>query len=113
MLRTVMTPDTAIAKRRGGWGRCRNGISPISTPARDSPELQRDLAEACPEGHRLSRALREPSPRAYPAAELGARDRGNTRNFRKSSAGIISYAELLRAGNVVDPAIAQFFQNDA
>src|SRR5207245_7517819 len=42
-------------------------------------------------------------------AELGAAI-AEYEKFQEIIGRIISYAELLRAGNVVDPAIAQFFQ---
>jgi len=107
MLRTVMTPDTAIASDAAVGPLPEWDLSDLY-PGCDSPELQRDLAELAPK----ATAFRERCAgrlAGLSGAELGAAI-AEYEKFQEIIGRIISYAELLRAGNVADPAIAQFFQ---
>ncbi len=77
-------------------------------PGRDSPELTRDLAALGTEaaafrGHYQGR-LAELS-----GAELGGAVAEYER-LQETAGRIMSYAELLRAGNIADPEIGRFFQ---
>src|SRR5438552_8655358 len=107
MLRTVMMPDTAIASDAAVGPMPEWDLSDLY-PGRDSPELQRDLAELAPK----ATAFRERCASrlaGLSGAELGAAI-AEYEKLQEIIGRIISYAELLRAGNVVDPVIAQFFQ---
>src|SRR5437588_2336184 len=107
MLRTVMTPDTAIASDAAVGPMPEWDLSDLY-PGRDSPELQRDLAELAPK----AKAFRERCASrlaGFSGAELAA-SVARYERLQEVAGRIMSYAELLRAGNVVDPAIAQFFQ---
>src|SRR5229473_6007492 len=77
-------------------------------PGRDSPELTRDLAElgtqAAAFRARYQRRLGELS-----GAALGAAVEEYER-LQEVAGRIMSYAELMRAGNVADPEIARFYQ---
>src|SRR5229473_3496635 len=77
-------------------------------PGRDSPELNRDLAglgtEAAAFRARYQGRLAELS-----GAELGAAV-GEYERLQEVAGRIVSYAELMRVGNVADPEIARFFQ---
>ncbi len=77
-------------------------------PGRDSPELTRALAglgtEAAAFRSRYQGRLAELS-----GAELGAAV-GEYERLQEVAGRIVSYAELMRAGNVADPEIARFFQ---
>src|SRR5712691_6537102 len=77
-------------------------------PGRDSPELARDLAalgeDAAAFRDRVQGRLAELS-----GAELGAAVAEYER-LQEKSGRIMSYAELLRSGNIADPEIARFFQ---
>src|SRR3954454_23245070 len=76
-------------------------------PGRDSPELRRDL-EALAADAASFRERYETRLPALPGSELGAAVSKYER--RRDIAGrIMSHADLTRAGNVADPAIAQFF----
>src|SRR5438477_9944980 len=107
MLRTVMTRNTALARDAAVGPMPEGDLSDLS-PGRDSPELQRDLAELAPK----ATAFRERCASrlaGLSGAELGAAI-AEYEKLQEIIGRIISYAELLRAGNVADPAIAQFFQ---
>src|SRR5204863_3441469 len=107
MLRTVMTPDTAIASDAAVGPMPEWDLSDLY-PGRDSPELQRDLAELAAK----ATAFRERCASrlaGFSGAELGAAI-AEYEKLQEIIGRIISYAELLRAANVADPAIAQFFQ---
>jgi len=77
-------------------------------PGRDSPELARDLADLAASAaafrERYQGRLGE-----LPGAELGEAVAGYDR-LQEAAGRIMSYAELMRAGNVADPEIARFFQ---
>src|SRR6266851_1450372 len=77
-------------------------------PGRDSPELTRALAglgtEAAAFRSRYQGRLAELS-----GAELGPAV-GEYERLQEVAGRIVSYAELMRAGNVADPEIARFFQ---
>src|SRR5215204_671592 len=77
-------------------------------PGRDSPELQRDLAalaaDAAAFRARWQGRLAESS-----GAELGAAVAAYER-LQEVAGRVMSYAELVRAGNVADPEIGRFFQ---
>src|SRR5690349_853433 len=77
-------------------------------PGRDSPELRRDL-EALASDAASFRARHEGRLAALSGAELGAAVAEYER-LQEVAGRILSYADLVRAGNVADPAIAQFFQ---
>ena len=77
-------------------------------PGRDSPELRRDL-EALASDAASFRARYEGKLAALSGGELGAAVAEYER-LQEIAGRIMSYADLLRAGNVADPAIAQFFQ---
>ena len=77
-------------------------------PGRDSPELRRDL-EALATDAQAFRERCEGKLAALSGAELGEAVSEYER-MQEIAGRIMSYADLLRAGNVADPAIAQFFQ---
>ena len=77
-------------------------------PGRDSPELRRDL-EALAADAASFRARYEGRLAALSGGELGEAVAEYER-LQEIAGRIMSYAELMRAGNVADPAIAQFFQ---
>jgi oligoendopeptidase F len=77
-------------------------------PGRDSPELRRDL-EALAADAASFRARYEEKLAALSGDELGAAVAEYER-MQETAGRIMSYADLLRAGNVADPVIAQFFQ---
>ena len=107
MLRTVMMADTAMPSDPALGPLPEWDLSDLY-PGRDSPELQRDLAEVAAK----ATAFRERYAgrlAGRSGAELGAAI-AEYEKLQEINGRIISYAELLRAGNVADPAIAQFFQ---
>src|SRR6266571_4941184 len=77
-------------------------------PGRDSPELARDLAglgtEAAAFRARYQGRLGELS-----GAELGAAVAAYEQ-LQETAGRVMSYAELMRSGNVADPEIARFYQ---
>src|SRR5690242_2129391 len=77
-------------------------------PGRDSPELRHDL-EALAADSVSFRKRYEGHLAALPGGGLGAAVAEYER-LQEIAGRIMSYADLLRAGNVADPAIAQFFQ---
>src|SRR5580658_1312644 len=77
-------------------------------PGRDSPELARDLALLATEA-KAFRERYQGKLGALPAAELGAAVAAYER-LQEISGRIMSYAELMRAGNLADPEIGRFFQ---
>src|SRR5439155_19027328 len=77
-------------------------------PGRDSPELARDLTELAAQA-RAFRERYESHLAGLSGSELAAAV-AEYEKLQEVAGRIISYAELTRAGNVVDPAIAQFFQ---
>jgi len=77
-------------------------------PGRDSPELQRDLAALSTDAAAF-RARYEGRLAALSGGELGAAVAQYER-LQETAGRIMSYAELVRAGNVADPDIARFFQ---
>src|SRR3954467_2459864 len=77
-------------------------------PGRDSPELRRDL-EALAADAASFRARYEGKLAALSGGELGAVVAEYER-LQEIAGRIMSYADLMRAGNVPHPALAQFFQ---
>ncbi len=77
-------------------------------PGRDSPELGRDLAALAAEAAAF-RAGYEGRLAALSGGELGQAVAQYER-LQEVAGRIMSYAELLRSGNVADPEIARFFQ---
>src|SRR5271156_6571259 len=77
-------------------------------PGPGSPELARDLA-GLGAAAAAFRARYQGRLGALPGAELGAAVAEYER-LQEVAGRIISYAELMRAGNVADPEIARFFQ---
>src|SRR5207248_7950269 len=77
-------------------------------PGRDSPELTRDLADLAAEAAAF-RARYQGRLGELPGAGLGAAV-GEYERLQEIAGRIMSYAELMRAGNVADPEIARFFQ---
>src|SRR5438876_7698392 len=77
-------------------------------PGRDSPELERDLAELATQATAF-RARYEGHLAALTGAELGAAV-AQYEKQQEVAGRISSYVELTRAGNVADPEIARFFQ---
>jgi oligoendopeptidase F len=77
-------------------------------PGRDSPELRRDL-EALAADAASFRARHEGRLAARSGGELGAAVAEYER-LQEIAGRIMSYADLLRAGNVADPEIARFYQ---
>ena len=77
-------------------------------PGRDSPELRRDLETLASDATSF-RARYEGKLAALSGGELGAAVAEYER-LQEIAGRIMSYADLTRAGNVADPAIAQFFQ---
>jgi oligoendopeptidase F len=107
MLRTVMMPDMARASEPAIGPLPEWDLSDLY-PGRDSPELQRDLAELAAN----AKAFRQRCAgrlAILSGAELGAAI-AEYEKLQEVIGRIMSYAELVRAGNVADPAIAQFFQ---
>jgi oligoendopeptidase F len=77
-------------------------------PGRDSPELTRDLTDLAAAAAGF-RARYQGRLGTLPGAELGAAVAEYER-LQEVAGRIMSYAELMRAGNVADPEIARFFQ---
>src|SRR5258708_17872319 len=77
-------------------------------PGRDSPELTRDLASLAT-GAAAFRARCQGRLGALSGAELGAAV-AEYEGLQELAGRVMSYAELMRAGNVADPEIARFFQ---
>ena len=77
-------------------------------PGRDSPELRRDL-EALAAAAASFRAGCENRLAELAGGELGAAIAQYER-LQETAGRIMSYADLLRAGNVADPEIARFYQ---
>src|SRR5690348_5600336 len=77
-------------------------------PGRDSPELARDLA-ALASAAAAFRAHYEGRLAALAGGDVGDAVAQYER-LQEVSGRIMSYAELLRSGNVADPEIARFFQ---
>ncbi len=77
-------------------------------PGRDSPELRRDL-EALAADAAAFRARYENRLAGLSGGELGAAVARYER-LQETAGRIMSYADLLRAGNVADPEIARFYQ---
>src|SRR5712692_2753253 len=77
-------------------------------PGRDSPELARDLA-ALAEDAAAFRARYQGRLGELSGTELGAAVAQYER-LQETAGRIISYAELMRAGDVADSEIARFFQ---
>lgn len=77
-------------------------------PGRDSPELARDLTQLAGDAASF-RAKYEGRLAALSGAEFGEAVAAYER-MQETSGRIISYAGLMRAGNVADPEIARFFQ---
>src|SRR5438552_18667621 len=76
-------------------------------PGRDSPELARDLGELATQAAAF-RARYEGRLAALTGADLGAAV-AQYEKQQEVAGRIMSYAELVRAGNVADPEIARFF----
>jgi oligoendopeptidase F len=77
-------------------------------PGRDSPELARDLADLAAASAGF-RARHQGRLAELPGAGLGEAVAEYER-LQETAGRIISYAELLRAGDVADPEIARFAQ---
>ncbi|MGD9615743.1 MAG: M3 family oligoendopeptidase [Alphaproteobacteria bacterium] len=77
-------------------------------PGRDSPELRRDL-EALAVDAAAFRVRVENRLAALSGGELGTAVAEYER-LQETAGRIMSYADLLRAGNVADPEIARFYQ---
>src|SRR5439155_10813078 len=77
-------------------------------PGRDSPGLTRDLADLATTAAGF-RARYQGRLGDLSGAELGAAVTEYER-LQEGAGRIMSYAELMRAGNVADPEIARFFQ---
>jgi oligoendopeptidase F len=77
-------------------------------PGRDSPELARDLAALAADSAAF-RQRYETRLAALSGAELGAAVAEYER-LQEIAGRVMSYAELLRSGNVADSEIARFFQ---
>ncbi|HTV90900.1 MAG TPA: M3 family oligoendopeptidase [Stellaceae bacterium] len=75
---------------------------------RDSPQLQRDLAALAADAAAFQKRCAGRLA-AFTGAELGAAIAEYER-LQQIAGRIMSYAELLRSGNVADPEIARFFQ---
>ena len=98
---------------RAGLGACRNGIWPISMPASTIRRSKRDLDRADAD----CLAFEEAYKGKLAATGRRRRCRAGARRRRSSatrcsticSAGSISYAGLVHAGNTVDPARAKFY----
>src|SRR5579864_1150906 len=77
-------------------------------PGRDSPELASDLAMLASDATAF-RARYEGRLADLPGSDLGVAVAQYER-LQEVAGSIMSYAELLRSGNVADPEIARFFQ---
>ena len=77
-------------------------------PGPDSPELARDLAALAADSAAF-RQRYEGRLAALPGAELGAAV-AEYEGLQEIAGRVMSYAELLRSGNLADPEIARFFQ---
>jgi oligoendopeptidase F len=77
-------------------------------PGRDSPELTADLAALARDAAAF-RAAHEGRLAGLSGGKLGAAV-AQFERLQQTAGRIMSYAELLRAGNVADPEIARFYQ---
>ena len=77
-------------------------------PGRDSPELRRDLADLATKSKAFGER-HEGMLTGLSGGELGAAV-AEYEKLQETIGRIMSYAELVRAGNIADPEIAQFFQ---
>src|SRR5260221_6202466 len=77
-------------------------------PRRNSPELTRDLAGLGTEAGAF-RARYQGRLGDLSGAELGAAVAEYER-LQETAGRVMSYAELMRSGNVADPEITRFFQ---
>jgi oligoendopeptidase F len=77
-------------------------------PGRDSPELRRDIAALAADAGAF-RARWQGRLAESSGADLGAAVAGYE-GLQEAAGRIMSYAELVRAGNVADPEIGRFFQ---
>ncbi len=107
--RTIVNPAVAEA----GAGQAALGPLPEWDladlyPGRDSPELARDLAGLAADAAAF-RACHQGRLGGLSGAELGAAVAEYER-LQEVAGRIMSYAELMRSGNVADPEIARFFQ---
>ena len=106
--------QAAARKNRAGTGKPKFGALPAWRledlyPARDAPQLKRDLDWAAGEA-KAFRAEYAGKVAALDGAALG----GAIQRYEKldeTLARIMSYASLTYAGNVSDPAIGKFFQS--
>ncbi|MBV9828669.1 MAG: M3 family oligoendopeptidase [Alphaproteobacteria bacterium] len=77
-------------------------------PGRDSPELTRDLTTLATDASAFHGRY-QTKVVALPGAKLGAAIREYER-MQEVAGRILSYADLMRAGNIADPDIARFAQ---
>jgi oligoendopeptidase F len=77
-------------------------------PGRDSPELRRDLAALAADAASFRDRV-EGRLASLSGGELGEAVAAYER-MQETAGRIMSYADLLRAGNVADPEIARFYQ---
>src|ERR1700747_479288 len=107
MLRAAMAPDTAMASESALGSLPEWDLSDLY-PGRDSPELQRDLAGLLADAKSFKERY-DGKLAGLSGTQLGAAV-AEYEKLQETIGRIMSYAELLRAGNFADPAIAQFFQ---
>ena len=107
MLRAAMAPDTAMASESALGSLPEWDLSDLY-PGRDSPELQRDLADLLADAKSFKERY-DGKLAGLSGAQLGAAV-AEYEKLQETIGRIMSYAELMRAGNFADPAIAQFFQ---
>ena len=107
MLRTVTASDTAIASDAALGPLPEWDLSDLY-PGRDSAELRRDLADLATHA-KTFRERHEGKLAGLSGAALGAAV-AEYEKLQEVIGRVMSYAELVRAGNFADQAIAQFFQ---
>src|SRR5829696_2051901 len=107
-----MSAARDVAEREGEKS---NNLGPLPEwdladlyPGRDSPELQRDLAALAADADAF-RARWQGRLGESSGAELGAAVAAYER-LQEVAGRIMSYAELVHAGNIADPEIGRFFQ---
>src|SRR5258706_7572294 len=107
MLRTVMTPDMAIASDAAVGPMPEWDLADLY-PGRDSPELARDLAAVEADAGAF-RERYEGKLATLPGAALGGA-LATYERLQEVFGRIMSYAYLVYAGDMGDPEVGRFFQ---
>src|SRR5271170_4874125 len=102
------TADAVAGKEQAALGPLPEWDLADLYPGQASPELARDLTDLAAQAAAF-RARYQGRLDELPGAALGAAVAEYER-LQEVAGRIMSYAELMRAGNVADPEIARFFQ---